>query len=81
MIPSDRSHVTAVAQTHPGETGKNNEDRYSITTYTLEPDGTPSILAIVSDGIGGHQAGEVAAQLTVDTTVKALAGSSARAPR
>ena len=80
MIPSDRSHVTAVAQTHPGETGKNNEDRYSITTYTLEPDGTPSILAIVSDGIGGHQAGEVAAQLTVDTTVKALAGSSAHEP-
>jgi len=80
VIPSDRSHVTAVAQTHPGETGKNNEDRYSITTYTLEPDGTPSILAIVSDGIGGHQAGEVAAQLTVDTTVKALAGSSAHEP-
>lgn len=80
MITSNRSHVTAVALTHPGETGKNNEDRYSVTTYTVEPDGTPSILGIVSDGIGGHQAGEVAALLTVDTTVKLLAGSSAHQP-
>jgi len=80
MITSERSHVTAVALTHPGETGKNNEDRFSVTTYTLEPDGTPSILGVVSDGIGGHQAGEIAALLTVDTTVKVLAGSSAHEP-
>lgn len=80
MNTSERSHITAVALTHPGETGKNNEDRYSVTTYTVEPDGTPSILGVVSDGIGGHQAGEVAAQLTVDTTVKFLAGSSAHEP-
>lgn len=80
MITSQRSHVTAVALTHPGETGKNNEDRYSVTTYTVEPDGAPSILGVVSDGIGGHQAGEVAAQLTVDTTVKFLSASSAHEP-
>ncbi len=80
MITSQRSHVTAVALTHPGETGKNNEDRYSVTTYTVEPDGAPSILGVVSDGIGGHQAGEVAAQLTVDTTVKVLSASSAHEP-
>jgi serine/threonine protein phosphatase PrpC len=80
MITSDRSHVTAVALTHPGETGKNNEDRYSVTTYSVEPDGAPSILVVVSDGIGGHQAGEIAAQLTVDTTVKVLSGSSAHEP-
>lgn len=80
MITSERSHVTAVALTHPGETGKNNEDRLSVTTYTVEPDGTPSILAVVSDGIGGHQAGEVAAQLTIDTTVKEVGNSSAHDP-
>jgi serine/threonine protein phosphatase PrpC len=80
MITSQRSHVTAVALTHPGETGKNNEDRYSVTTYTVEPDEIPSILAVVSDGIGGHQAGEVAAQLTVDTTLKVLSASSAHEP-
>jgi serine/threonine protein phosphatase PrpC len=80
VITSERSHVTAVALTHPGETGKNNEDCYSVTTYTVEPDGTPSILGVVADGIGGHQAGEVAAQLTADTTVKVLSACSAHEP-
>jgi protein phosphatase len=51
--------------THPGETGKNNEDRYAVTAFD-SADG-PVILAVVADGIGGHQAGEVASQLAVET--------------
>lgn len=41
-------------------------------TYQLERDQTIVTLAIVADGIGGHQAGEVAAQLTIDTIIHQL---------
>jgi protein phosphatase len=63
----------AAAETHPGETGKSNEDRYSLTSYVLGPDNTAVVLAVVADGIGGHLAGEVAAQIAVDTLVARMA--------
>ncbi|MCJ7708051.1 MAG: protein phosphatase 2C domain-containing protein, partial [Anaerolineales bacterium] len=73
MIRTERPHLDVVALTHPGETGKNNEDRYSVTAYTLESDQAPCLLAVVADGIGGHQAGEIASQLAVETFVNAVA--------
>ncbi len=46
--------------------GKNNEDRYAVSTFNLSEDNPiPSILAVLSDGIGGHRAGEIAAQMVV----------------
>lgn len=33
MIRTDRAHLNVVAQTHAGMTGKNNEDRYAITSF------------------------------------------------
>jgi protein phosphatase len=80
LIPSDRHHLTVSAESHPGEVRENNEDRYSITHYTLEQTSTPSLLAIVADGIGGHQAGEIAAQLTIDTILGNLAASDGQNP-
>ena len=73
MIPASAPHMQAVAETHPGETGKNNEDRLSLTAYLLGPDQTPVTLAAVADGIGGHLAGEVAAELAIDTFVGLMA--------
>lgn len=50
--------------THPGETGKNNEDHYAVNSFPA--DGGESLtLGIVADGIGGHRAGEVASELAV----------------
>ncbi len=72
MIPHDKSPLITVALTHAGKRRPNNEDRYHVGTYLLEQDQTPVTLAIVADGIGGHQAGEVAAQLTIDTIVQRL---------
>ena len=69
MIPAAAAHLPASVETHPGETGKNNEDRYSLTAYVLEKDATQVTLAVVADGIGGHAAGEVASQLAIDTFV------------
>jgi serine/threonine protein phosphatase PrpC len=80
MIHADQPHLTVAALSHPGETGKNNEDAFSVTAYQIESDRTPSLLAVIADGIGGHQAGEVAARLAVDTLVHSLAASSGRQP-
>jgi PPM family protein phosphatase len=80
MIRTDRPHLIVAAQSHPGETGKNNEDAFSVTTYELEAGKVPSLLAVVADGIGGHQAGEVASRLAVETLVQRVAASSGRDP-
>ncbi len=80
MIRTDRPHLIVAAQSHPGETGKNNEDAFSVSSYALEVGKVPSLLAVVADGIGGHQAGEVAAQLAVETLVQRVAGSTGREP-
>jgi serine/threonine protein phosphatase PrpC len=82
MIRTDRAHLNVIAQTHTGMTGKNNEDRYAITSFQLsEEDPTPALLAIVADGIGGHRAGEVAAELAVDHISQFIAESDAHRPK
>ena len=82
MIPSERSHLFATAITHPGMTGKSNEDRYSVSAYRLDDENnTPSVFAILADGIGGHLAGEVAAEIAVDTISHAVAMSDGKNPQ
>jgi PPM family protein phosphatase len=80
MIPNSQPHLLVTARTHPGESGKNNEDSYTVTSYTLGSRRIPSVLAIVADGIGGHQAGEIASRLTVDTVVRRLEASGGHEP-
>ena len=81
MIPADRAHLYVAASTHPGMKGKNNEDQYAVSAYLLsEADPTPSLLAIVSDGIGGHRAGEVASQIAVETISRTVAKSDGSNP-
>jgi len=82
VIPSERSHLYASAITHPGMTGKTNEDRYAISAYRLEDDAhTPSLFAIIADGVGGHRAGEVAAEIAVNTISHAIAVSDGTDPQ
>lgn len=82
MIRTDRAHLSVVAQTHAGMTGKNNEDRYAITSFQLsEDDLTPVLFAVVADGIGGHRAGEVAAELAVDHICQVVAESDGHRPK
>jgi serine/threonine protein phosphatase PrpC len=81
VIPSERSHLFASAITHPGMTGKDNEDRYSITAYRLEDeDHTPVVFAIIADGVGGHRAGEIAAEIAVNMISHAIATSDGSEP-
>lgn len=81
MIPADSAHLPVFAATDPGKAGKNNEDNYAVSAHTLsESDPTPSILAIVADGVGGHQAGEVASSLAVEMISQIIAESDANQP-
>jgi protein phosphatase len=48
--------------------GKNNEDSYRVSAHRLsQTNPTPSVLAVLADGVGGHQAGEVAAKISTET--------------
>jgi protein phosphatase len=81
MIPAERAHLHIAAVTHPGMSGKNNEDRYSVGAYRLEDERSlPAVMAVISDGVGGHRAGEVAAEIVVQTIEKRIAKSDGRQP-
>ncbi len=81
MIRSSLPHLHVAALSHAGKSGKNNEDRYAVSSYQLSTDDPrPSLFAVVADGIGGHLAGEVAAELAVNYITKKVAESNARRP-
>lgn len=81
MIRSTLAHLHVAAISHAGMSGKNNEDRYAVSSFQLSTDDSrPALFAIVSDGIGGHRAGEVAAELAVNYITTGVAESNARKP-
>jgi protein phosphatase len=79
MIRVARAHLNVDAQSHPGIAGKNNEDRYAVASFVLDKrDRIPVLFAVLADGIGGHRAGEVAAELAVNHMMQAVARSNGR---
>src|SRR5687768_8009279 len=79
MIRVTRAHLNVDAQTHAGMTGKNNEDRYAVASFVLDQrNRIPVLFAVLADGIGGHRAGEVAAELAVNHLMQAVARSDGR---
>jgi protein phosphatase len=77
----DQSHLTIIARTHPGMTGKNNEDRFAVNAFQLNGlASTPVLLAVLCDGVGGHRAGEVAAELAVNVITHGIANSDGSKP-
>ncbi len=79
MKRTQQRHVEVAALSHAGMSGKNNEDRFDVSSYELE-DGTPVLFAVVSDGIGGHRAGEVAAELAINYIVEFVSNSNGKNP-
>jgi protein phosphatase len=81
MIRSTLAHLHIAALSHAGMSGKNNEDRYAISSFQLSRDDSRrAVLAVVSDGIGGHRAGEVAAELGVNYITMGVGESNAKKP-
>ncbi len=82
MIRTQRSHLHVDAHTHPGMTGKNNEDRYGVASFVVsKQDRTPILFAVLADGIGGHRGGEVAAELAVNHIMQSVARSDGKYSR
>jgi len=72
-------HLRVAIQTHPGLTGKINEDRLAVAAFQ-GAFGRPILFVVVSDGIGGHRAGEVAAELTVNRILQEVSDSNGKEP-
>ena len=81
MIRTSLPHVHVAAFSHAGMSGKNNEDRYAVSSFHVSADDPrPVVFAVVADGIGGHLAGEIAAELAVNYITAGVAESNARKP-
>jgi PPM family protein phosphatase len=81
MIRTTLAHLHVAALSHAGMSGKNNEDRYAVSSFKLSVDDPrPAVFAVVADGIGGHRAGEVAAELAVNYISMHVAESNAKKP-
>lgn len=81
MIRVEKTHLPVAALTHPGMKGKNNEDRFGVSAFRMKTQPpTPVLLAVLSDGIGGNRAGEVASELAVDTISQVIATSDGSTP-
>ena len=81
MIRSSVAHLHIAALSHSGMAGKNNEDRYAVSSFQMgAEDARPVLFAVVADGIGGHRAGEVAAELAVNYISQGVAESNGKKP-
>jgi len=78
MIKTERPHLRVAANSHPGMTGKQNEDRYGVSVF--KSDAGPQVLAVLCDGIGGHRAGEVAAEMGVSLVTEVVGASDGSQP-
>src|SRR5512145_3357265 len=75
----EQAHLAVAALSDEGRRGKNNEDRYGVSAFRRKDrQSTPVLLAVLADGIGGHRAGEVAADLAVNHMMQAVAHSDGR---
>jgi len=81
VIPAEQAHLLFAATSDPGMSGKNNEDRYAVSAFhTNTGISLPSVFAAVADGIGGHRAGEIAAELAVEIISKTVRAGNADHP-
>lgn len=81
MIRENHSRYPVTALTHAGMSGKNNEDRFAVSAFHLSHrNHTPALLAVLCDGIGGHKAGETAADLAVNSISQNVAESDGKFP-
>lgn len=64
--------IEAGGVTDVGRHRDHNEDAWAIFSLGLLGDGRAPLACLVADGMGGHQAGEVASALAVDTIEQEL---------
>ena len=72
MISLQQPHLIVGAMSHPGEKREVNEDKHIVSSYRQKNKKDQIVVAIVADGIGGHQAGEIASEITVETIIERI---------
>jgi PPM family protein phosphatase len=76
------SAFPVIARSHPGSTGKNNEDRFAVSAFVSEKHPhIPVLIAVISDGIGGHRGGEIASEMSVNHITEFLAQGDIHTPQ
>ncbi|MDY6847314.1 MAG: protein phosphatase 2C domain-containing protein [Chloroflexota bacterium] len=81
MIEAKKPHLDISAASHPGMTGKQNEDRFQVSaSWVSHKKKVPSTLAVLCDGIGGHRAGEIAAQMGVSIITETILKGDTKNP-
>lgn len=73
LRPDSAPHLEVVEFSHRGLVRENNEDHILVQSYrTAQTDTRPVLLAVLADGVGGHQAGEVASRIAVESIAASL---------
>ena len=68
LQPSSSTHLGVADFSHRGLVRENNEDNILVKSFrTVEAKPRSILLAILADGVGGHQAGEIASCIAVDS--------------
>lgn len=70
---SGNARLDYATLSHKGWVRTNNEDRMLVREFMTGEDGSAVLAAVLCDGVGGHQAGEVAAQIGVDSVMAYIA--------
>ena len=67
-------HITFAAKTDIGKERRHNEDGIAVFDFTTATDSREAACAlfVVSDGMGGHNAGEIASMTAVDSMVSSI---------
>jgi len=66
LTSSKHPHVEVAMLSHRGLVRATNEDRLMVRSYSHADQEPPVLLAVLADGVGGHQGGEIAAQVGVE---------------
>jgi serine/threonine protein phosphatase PrpC len=78
MTDDNSLPLETAADSHVGLVRTNNEDRFAVVE--LPCNGREGTLILVADGVGGHAAGEVAAQTVVDEILRDLRATNCADP-
>ena len=71
--------ISVMAATDTGRVRDHNEDCYTALGGKSSPPGVDALL-VVADGLGGHAAGEIASQMTVDGIKRMLVSEDLESP-
>jgi protein phosphatase len=72
---SDRSPLDYALLSHKGWVRSNNEDRMMAKEFYAGQNNERGFAAVLCDGVGGHQSGEVAAHIGVETVIQHISES------